>query len=63
MPKKGDLDLCLYCRRRITYGPYFYRKGKVKKRWTHSYAMRSCLTKPERWKGKWPKAKPLSGLP
>ncbi len=61
MPKKGDLDTCLHCRQRITYGRYYTGKGKSKKRWMHEGWMITCPTKPANWKGEWPKAKPLYG--
>ncbi len=63
MAKKGDLDRCLHCGRRISFGPYYFRKGKTVKYWTHREGLRSCLTKPMNWEGEWPKAEPVSGLP
>ena len=61
MPKKGDLDTCLFCDRRITYGPYYFAKGKAVKKWTHEEGTVTCLTKPENWEGEWPKALPKYG--
>jgi hypothetical protein len=63
MPKRDDLDTCRYCRRRISFGPYYVEKGVTVKHWTHKEGLRSCLTKPANWEGPWPKAMPVSGLP
>lgn len=59
MAKTSDLDTCLHCRRQISFGPYYFKKGKVEKRWTHPEGMMNCSTKPEGWVGEWPKATPL----
>ena len=61
MPKKGDLDTCLHCGRRITYGRYYFRKGKAVKKWTHPEGTTKCLTKPTEWRGEWPTATPVTG--
>lgn len=59
MTKTGDLDRCMHCHRRISFGPYYIQKGVTVKRWTHKEGIRSCLSKPEGWQGEWPKATPL----
>lgn len=58
MPKRGDLNVCLFCDRLIAYDLYYYSKGRAIEKWAHKEGTMSCLTKPEGWVGEWPRATP-----
>lgn len=51
---------CRHCEKPIVFGKYYVGSspGAPIEVWYHPPGARTCLTKPAKWRGRWPMAEP-----